>query len=331
MMKKLVMWDGDETLWNGTLMEGDVGEVGTDRLWQVETLRERGVLQAMASRNLQADVERTLHRYGLDAAFVDIQADLNRTKPEMVRATMERLGIVKPEDVVFIDDQGFNRAEVEHALAGVMTLPPEHVSDMIQDYCTKAHYTAEDRDRVRKYKAEAIREQAQAAYTGNRQDFLRSCQLRMTVRKAQAADYARLSDLAERANQFSAADPSMLPLSIAMARQRVWVASVADTFGDYGLSALAMVHPGGKIQLFVVSCRLQGKGIGSAFLGWLINHLNVNSAQWQETEYNGGVRALYTWYGFGIEESRTKLVLASRPLGKRVVIPNWVQVVEVPE
>jgi methoxymalonate biosynthesis protein len=305
-MKKLLVWDGDQTLWDGTYMDGDDVTVSAMRYNQVHALMERGVLQAVASRNLLGDVQTILHRFGLDDAMLTVQAGLHRSKPDMVRTVMLVLGLVNPNDVVFADDNPSHREEVELAIPGVTTVDPADIQRAMDVHFTKASYTDEDRNRVRRYKSEQARQQAETAYDGDRTDFLRGCEMRLRVRAAGASDMPRVMDLTERANQYSARE-GYVSVDAARFDGSLYVGEAADRFGDYGLSTVAVMDCA-HIRLFVVSCRLAGKGLGSAFLGTLLGlaferyGARVASAGWQPTDYNGGIDALFGWYGFALSD-----------------------------
>jgi hypothetical protein len=86
-----------------------------------------------------------------------------------------------------------------------------------------------------------------------------------------------------------------------------------------------------SVNLLVISCRLQGKGIGSALIGGEINHVaedgKLLTGVWKETEYNAGVRALWEWYKAEITV-QGDLVTAVAPAGK-VELPDWIDVSRV--
>ena len=48
---KVVIWDLDDTLWRGTLAEGDAVELFENRAEMVRTLNNRGIVSAICSKN----------------------------------------------------------------------------------------------------------------------------------------------------------------------------------------------------------------------------------------------------------------------------------------
>jgi len=338
-MKKLLVWDGDDTLWNGTLAEGDTPTLPPGRWELCEALSNRGVLQALATHNREESVKVALHTLGLEPFFLYNQAAFGPPKSAMVRAIVQDYELSKYSDVVFVDDSTFNRAEVVTALPLVTVIGPDEFPEASDVYFFKEYYTDEDRLRVRRYQSEAVRRHAAVAYGEDYATFLRSCELVMEIRRAEAADLPRVVDLIQRANRMAALSRVFSEVELRMATARriggsVWVAKVRDKFGDYGLSAVMITDVRSspdpiKINALVVSCRLQGRGIGSAFIGWLINRYSVGTAivaEWQETEYNAGMRGLYEWYGFNIGEDSSRWIEARFTKRGLVDMPDWVQV-----
>lgn len=330
-MRKLLIWDGDNTLWDGTKLDGDEITVSVERHYQVHELMKRGVLQAVASRNLEGDIHSILHQFDLDDAMLDVQGGLDRSKPDMVQSVVRALNLARHSDVVFVDDNPSHREEVERAFTGIVTADPSKVKQVIDRYFTKPEYTDEDRQRVRRYKSEQARRTAEEGYSGDRVDFLRDCNITLRVRMAGQDDMARVIDLTERANQYSARD---FGVSLEKARQRgeLYVGEAEDRFGSYGLSAVAVMGSNGWISLLVVSCRMAGKGLGSAFLGELIalsfeGASRTVTVSWRPSNYNGGVDALLEWYKFKIGTGAVrKMAILDIEDWNADLRPGWVAV-----
>ena len=323
MSVKLLIWDGDETLWNGTIMEGDKIYLPEGRLKFCESLYNMGCLQSVASKNTMANVEEALHKLGLSQMFLASQGDLEKPKSEMVQHIMKELNIVNPEEIIFVDDNGFNVAEVRSKLGVYSMLGVDE--EKIETLTARKVVTEEDKNRVRSYRAELERDKANEAYDGDKMEFLKSCEMEAKIRPATELDLPRIHSLVERANQFSAAMRPYLKRDgvFALHNGQLFVLEAEDKFGKYGLSGVCRCSKG-KISLFVISCRLQGKGYGSAFLGWMINNQNVTLAEWMETQYNVGVRNLFEWYGFSIEKMEESCVAV---LPSTVVsLPDWISI-----
>lgn len=323
MSKKLLIWDGDNTLWDGTLLEGDLVILPVAHAHLCKYLHDTGCLQAVASTNLISDVEQQLHKFGIDQYFLANQADLHRSKFEMVKQIMSDLNVVDPKSVLFLDDDPVNALGVATLGIDVCgTVDPESIMSLFH----KRYITEEDRNRVAMYRSEIARKRATLAHDIDHIAFMTSCEMRAQIRLATEEDLPRILNLVERANQLSAAVAvySEHDLRFFIGAKQLWVLLAEDKFGPYGLSGVARCTASGYLSLLTISCRLQGKGYGSAFLGWLLNKHGSIAAEWRETKYNGGVRALYEWYKFSIAITGEGICTAIHSTTSPVCLPTWI-------
>jgi predicted enzyme involved in methoxymalonyl-ACP biosynthesis len=127
------------------------------------------------------------------------------------------------------------------------------------------------------------------------------CGMWAKIRMAKEPDLVRIAELVSRAHRMAAAALPFDALALfqIMEAEGLYVMECGDVFGDYGLSGVAVCVLQGLIALLVVSCRLRGKGYGSALVAHLIQkHGGSARCLWRETEYNKEVRALFEWFGF---------------------------------
>ena len=114
---KCVVWDLDNTLWEGTLLEGDDVCLREDVLEIIKALDQRGILQSVASKNDHDAAFEKLRQFGLDEYFLYPQINWN-SKAASISKIVDALNI-SAEAIAFIDDQAFERAEVAHSLPQV--------------------------------------------------------------------------------------------------------------------------------------------------------------------------------------------------------------------
>ena len=67
---KCVVWDLDNTLWNGVLLENDDISLRDSVVNVIETLDSRGILQSIASRNEVTTAMQKLREFGLHEYFL---------------------------------------------------------------------------------------------------------------------------------------------------------------------------------------------------------------------------------------------------------------------
>jgi FkbH-like protein len=262
---KLVIWDLDETLWRGTLSETAVSLI-EGRAELLTTLVDRGVMVSVCSKNDLADARRRLEELGLWDLVVFPRIDWLPKGPE-VQALIEAAQL-RPENVLFVDDNPLNRAEVAWQVPGIQVLDPADVAfDGRMAEIVASGKDDSKRSRLAEYKV--LEAKASAAETfGDNLEFLRSCDIRVQVTERPVADAERIQELLARTNQLNytkrrasldevqalLADPDVRSVAI----------RVTDRFGDYGLVGFGAVRGAGGgavVEHLAFSCRILNMGV----------------------------------------------------------------------
>jgi FkbH-like protein len=337
---KALVLDLDGTLWGGVLGEDGPGGIALGDEYPgnvfksfqhyLLTLKNRGVLLAIASKNNAADVEEVFARHAdlvlRRADFAAVQIHW-KAKSESLRAIAAELN-VGLDALVFFDDSPFERAEVRAALPQVQVIEvpasPLGYIAAVEDseLFDRLVLSAEDRRRTQLYQAQAARaaEQAQA---GSVEEFLRGLQLTATIGAIDAETLPRAAQLLAKTNQFNlttrrhgAAD---IQAMIAAGATALWL-RLADRFGDHGLVGIAIaVREGGaaRIDTFLLSCRVLGRGVETALLAELCRRLDVGEVvgEYLPSAKNAQVADFYPRHGFtACGENRWSLVLPAPAL-----------------
>ena len=277
---KCVVWDLDDTLWTGAQAEGALPQPRPTVLAVMDTLAARGIVHSVASRNDPATGARLLEAPDLAGRFVAPQVGWE-PKDKALRRIAATLNIGL-DSLAFVDDSPFERAAVAHLLPGVLVLAPQDVPGLpARPEFQPGPATAEAARRTALYQEAADRQAAERAWAGSRLDFLRACAMRLTIAPATEADLPRLNEMVARTNQLNSTGVRYSPAAVAArvhdpARFRVPTARLTDRFGDYGLIGAALVdRQGGSdggplVELLMLSCRVEGRGIPAALLRWLL-------------------------------------------------------------
>src|SRR5713226_3594295 len=67
---KVLVWDLDNTLWDGTLLEGDAVRLRPAAAAALQTLDARGILQSIASKNDRDQAMEKLRQLGIEEYFL---------------------------------------------------------------------------------------------------------------------------------------------------------------------------------------------------------------------------------------------------------------------
>ncbi len=256
---KLVVWDLDDTFWEGTISEGTV-EVPERNRGLLETLTDIGIVNSICSKNDAAQVTRYLEEQQLASWFVFPSVSWY-PKGERLKQLVADMQL-RPENVLFLDDNPSNLGEAEHACPGVMTGGPELLSRLVEDAAA-----AEKKDpahqRLTQYRVLEEKHQAREAFTSN-EEFLYQSDIKVRIGHDCMEHLDRIHDLVLRSNQlnFTKVRSTAEELRALFTDKGVscGYASVRDRFGDYGIVGFYALKEGHLLH-FVFSCRTLGMGV----------------------------------------------------------------------
>ena len=113
---RLVIWDLDEVFWKGTLTEG--GYLYSEEAHEiVVSLAERGIMSSICSKNDFETVRSILIDRGIWDYFVFPSIDWS-SKGRRIKYIVNASQL-RPETVLFIDDNPSNRGEAVSAVPGL--------------------------------------------------------------------------------------------------------------------------------------------------------------------------------------------------------------------
>jgi FkbH-like protein len=272
---KCVVWDLDNTLWDGVLVE-DGAEKLRLRAGVAEVIQEldhRGILHSIASKNNSEDALEVVKRFHLDQYFLCPQISW-KPKSEGIKAIAEQLNIGM-DSILFIDDSEFELGEVKAVSPEVRVLKAEHYLSLPEKDECQVPVTAESRERRRLYQVEAKRQTLAEGFSNDYMAFLRHCQIRLTVRPMTEENLERVHELTQRTNQMNFSgnryDREVLRKLLASSDLDTFVLSCEDRFGSYGVVGFSIVdrrEP--RMTDLMFSCRIQSKRVEHAFLASVI-------------------------------------------------------------
>ena len=301
-------------------------------------LENRGILSSIASRNEEQSALAALKEFGVERHFVAPRINHN-PKAENLRLIAQELNIGL-DSLAFIDDSPFEREAVKFSCPSVMVLDArQYINVLDLDPFQPGVQTEESHQRANYYRAEAARAQAEQGFGGSRLDFLISCQMKLNLCDAQAADVERVVELAARTNQFNATairyGVEEIEQMIQTPQTRLIVAELSDRFGEYGnvgAMTLLLEPDAGMVESLMISCRAGGRGIAPALL-ILAMHITSRAgtrylkAKFRETKKNRQLGMLYHMVGLipspdMVDDNLTTWVydLAEDPIPE---VPEW--------
>jgi FkbH-like protein len=142
-------------------------------------------------------------------------------------------------------------------------------------------------------------------------DFISSLELSLTMKIEDALGISRVAQMTQKTNQFNLTTRRYTEENISrmLLDEDCLVISgaVADRFGDSGKTMLAIIDQcktdSPRIDSFLISCRVIGRGLEYTFIAKLLGHLKAQghkcvSAEYIKTEKNSQVSDFFDRAGF---------------------------------
>ncbi|WP_120503404.1 hypothetical protein [Sulfitobacter mediterraneus] len=261
---RLIIWDLDETFWNGTLTEGGI-QYRQDCHDLVRTLNARGVMNAICSKNDHAKIETILTNKGIWDQFIFPSIDWTAKGPRLANM-LTQIGL-RAQSALFIDDNPMNLAQAVAAVPGLNIAGPEMIRHL-----ETAQQLAGKHDpnltRLAQYKIKEAKTRAAQITDDSTVDFLRKSEVQVLFDYDVEAHLDRAIELINRTNQLNFTK-NRLPEDQVAARAELSallshntsdaaLIRVRDRFGDYGYVGFYLtrrIHNKRRLEHFCFSCR----------------------------------------------------------------------------
>lgn len=316
---KCLVWDLDNTLWNGILIETEDNESLELKAGVLETIKkldERGIIQSIASKNDFAPAMEQLEKLGISEYFLYPEIHWN-AKSASIKNIAANLNI-GVDAMAFIDDSVFEREQVHSALPEVRTYDALEVEKLTELPEFDVIVTDESRHRREMYRAEEKRNALMASGNDDTVSFLRKCNLRIKVFAPQTeADITRCFELVNRTNQLNMSGRRYTRNEFDALLSKIGQTSIAfscrDDFGSYGIVGF-MQYRKDNCELcfteFAMSCRVAGKYVESALFTHVLNDTccEKGTLTVHKTKKNVLLRKTFESIGFAVEQANAETV-----------------------
>jgi FkbH-like protein len=326
--RKCLVLDCDNTLWGGVVGEEGLAGIALGRSHpgsayvefqhEVVNLKERGVLIALCSKNNPEDVWEVFRNHPdmvlREEHLATWRLDWN-DKVANLRSIAEELNIGL-DALVFLDDSAVEIGLVSQRLPQVLAvqLPPDRPADFRNTLMAGAWFDTlsvsdEDGARTEMYRDERARRRLREE-TPDLASYFRSLEMRLDVAACDAFTLPRIAQLTQKTNQFNLTTIRYTEAEIAAfaCDRAVDVVSLRlrDRFGDSGIVGVAILRHEAlttSIDTFLLSCRVLGRGVESAFLSICLARAQARgattvTASYRPTPKNPQVADFYARHGF---------------------------------
>ncbi len=256
---KLIIWDLDDTLWNGTLSEGEVF-LPKENADLIRRLADCGIVSSICSKNDASAALEKLKEFEIQDYFVFNSIDWT-SKGERVSRMIADMGF-RQENVLFVDDNVTNLNEVKYFAPQINFAAPEIIPSLIK-YFNEIEPTDLEHARLANYKILEKKQISKSHYSDNMQ-FLFSTNTRVEIKRDCIAEIDRIAELVKRTNQlnYTKLRSSKEELLTLLSDETVdaGYVTVEDDFGKYGIVGFFAIKNNTCIH-FLFSCRTIGQGV----------------------------------------------------------------------
>jgi FkbH-like protein len=327
---KVIALDCDNTLWQGVCGEDGVSGITIDPAYKalqdfMIKQRNKGILLCLCSKNNEEDVRQVFEqRTDMSLKWDELVCWKINWQPKSVNlhslAQKLQLGL---NSFILIDDNPVECAEVRENCPEVLTLQLPEKAEQIAPFLEniwaldRLQVTDEDRQRSSFYQQNVKRQQVlKESFTLG--DFIKSLNLKVDIEPMDPSMLPRVSQLTQRTNQFNATTIRRSETEIQSLYESedyyCLVIKVKDRFGDYGLVGLLIYTLSAdslKVDTFLLSCRILGRGIEHqmlAKLGKIAQARNLNGVEidYQQTAKNKPMLNFLTGIGQEFQEAIAK-------------------------
>jgi len=294
--KKCIVLDLDNTLWGGIIGEDEFdgielgqsshGKAFIEFQKHLLSLWQQGIILAINSKNNFEDAIKVIREHPdmvlKEEHFASLQINWN-DKAQNLKAISEELNIGL-NSIVYFDDDPVNQERIKQEIPEVLTvkLPedPSQYADILMglnDF-NVLQQTDEDLKRGKMYSQQRQRTELEQS-TKSIDDFLKQLNIKVKIKKADKFTIPRISQLTLKTNQFNLTtkryqEEDILKFS-GDNNMLVGCAQIEDKFGDNGITSAFIIEKNDKewkIDTFLLSCRVIGRGIEDAIISYILKN-----------------------------------------------------------
>lgn len=277
---KCVVWDLDNTLWDGTLVETEYSadlKLRDGVLTLIRELDQRGIVQSIASKNDFDAAWPVIEHLGLADYFLYPQIHW-QAKSSSMKEIARQLNIGL-DSLALIDDSVFERQQVVSVCPQVRVYDINAIQSLLYLPEFDVLVTEESKLRREMYRAEAKRNVLREQANEDTVAFLKKCQLRIDLFQPKTeTEFSRCYELVVRTNQLNMSGKKYTPEEFKKVLQREdccnFAFSCSDIFGSYGIVGFGQYRVEDQklfFTEFAMSCRVAGKYVESALFAALLS------------------------------------------------------------
>jgi len=300
---KVVAWDLDNTVWDGTLLE-DGAENLTLKPGIIEIIKQldnRGILNTVVSKNNADDALKQLDKVGLSEYILHPKIGWGQ-KGLYLKELVKQFNVAE-NTFAFIDDSPFERDEVASLNPQMRIYDAVLYKTLLERKEFSPPVTTDSHQRREFYRLEEKRGVALSTFDGEYLTFLKECNITLRIYKPKKDNLDRIHELVQRTNQLNFSGNRYKKEEIENLLTNPdfdsYCLDCDDKYGKYGTVGFAVVKNKEVLLIdLMLSCRVQSKRVEHAFMEFLLSHYKeqnhkVFSALYLQTDRNTKVGAVF--------------------------------------
>lgn len=332
---KCIVWDLDNTLWDGVILEDSNVKLRSGIIEIIKTLDNRGILQSISSKNEYKTAMDKLEELGLEEYFIYPQINWNSKSSSLSKiAKTINIGI---DTLAFVDDQSFEREEVLFSHPDVLCIDTVDIPRLLDMPEMNPKFITEDSKYRRKmYLSDIKRKNLEEDFIGTHEEFLASLDMKFSISKVMDGDLQRAEELTVRTHQLNTTGYTYSYEEIDNLRKSnshlLFLSELEDKYGTYGKIGLVIVETGRDIwtiKLLLMSCRVMSRGVGTVMINHIMNlakKVNVAlRAEFVSTDKNRMMYVTYKFAGFREIHEEGDFILFENDLSDIQPIPEYIK------
>ncbi len=262
---KLIIWDLDNTFWNGTLSEGNVSFIN-ENLLLIEELVTKGIMSSICSKNDYLNVKKEFIlqgyiQYWQKFLFPSINWS---AKGQRVKKIIESMQL-REENVLVIDDNKLNIEEIKYYCPKIMSAYPEQIKKISDELYMVNDYDFEHL-RLQQYKILEHKNKDMSAQEASNEDFLRNSNIEVCLKADCIENIDRIEHMILRTNQLNFTKKRinkdiLKDILLQKDKYESKYIIIEDKYGNYGICGFYVLNKeNSDLEHFLFSCRIMNMG-----------------------------------------------------------------------
>ena len=271
---KLIIWDLDDTFWNGTLSEGGV-IFNPKNLQLLQDLTTKGIMNSICSKNDFIEVktlflQNNLRKYWNFFLFPSISW---APKGERVKSIISLMNL-REENVIVIDDNESNISEIKFYCPKIMSALAEQIDKLAEELYLVNTYDFK-LTRLQQYKTLEAKNKAKLKSNCSNEEFLRESNIRICIKRDCLNKIDRIENLILRSNQlnFTKKRENKEELKKYFEDTDNYDSAyiiAEDKYGNYGICGFYVLNKQTNyFEHLLFSCRIMNMGIEDFIFSYL--------------------------------------------------------------